>query len=84
MKAKEENRPAVGVLVRYAEGSPSVRQLLGASSLALQTGHQHVSRRKILAQAFQPRALAGYVEAMNINPRVSQVQAVRDSASRDL
>jgi retinoid hydroxylase len=44
---------------------PSVRQLLGASSLALQTGHQHVSRRKILAQAFQPRALAGYVEAMN-------------------
>jgi cytochrome P450 len=44
---------------------PSVKQLLGASSLALQTGPQHVSRRKILAQAFQPRALAGYVEAMN-------------------
>jgi retinoid hydroxylase len=44
---------------------PSVKQLLGASSLALQTGHQHVSRRKILAQAFQPRALSGYVEAMN-------------------
>jgi retinoid hydroxylase len=43
----------------------SVKQLLGASSLSLQTGHLHVSRRKILAQAFQPRSLSGYVEAMN-------------------
>lgn len=43
----------------------SVKQLLGASSLALQIGHQHISRRKILAQAFQPRALSGYVDAMN-------------------
>ncbi|MBE9033072.1 cytochrome P450 [filamentous cyanobacterium LEGE 11480] len=45
---------------------PSVEQLLGPLSLALQSGHTHVSRRKILAQAFQPRALAGYVEAMNV------------------
>jgi retinoid hydroxylase len=43
---------------------PSVKQLLGPLSLALQSGAVHVSRRKILAQAFQPRALAGYVEAM--------------------
>jgi retinoid hydroxylase len=44
----------------------SVKKLLGASSLSLQTGHQHVSRRKILAQAFQPRALSSYAEAMNV------------------
>jgi retinoid hydroxylase len=43
---------------------PSVKQLLGPLSLALQTGGMHTSRRKILAQAFQPRALAGYVAAM--------------------
>lgn len=42
----------------------SVEKLLGPLSLALQTGHTHVSRRKLLAQAFQPRALASYVEAM--------------------
>jgi retinoid hydroxylase len=44
---------------------PSVRQLLGPLSLSLQMGPQHASRRKILAQAFQPRALSGYLEAMN-------------------
>jgi cytochrome P450 len=44
---------------------PSVKQLLGPLSLALQTGPQHMNRRKILAQAFQPRALSGYVDAMN-------------------
>ena len=43
---------------------PSVKALLGDLSLALQTGHVHTSRRKLLAQAFQPRALSGYVEAM--------------------
>jgi retinoid hydroxylase len=43
----------------------SLRKLLGASSLSLQTGQQHISRRKILAQAFQPRALPSYIEAMN-------------------
>jgi retinoid hydroxylase len=44
----------------------SVKKLLGPSSLSLQTGHQHISRRKILAQAFQPRALSSYTEAMNV------------------
>jgi retinoid hydroxylase len=43
---------------------PSVKVLLGDLSLALQTGHVHTSRRKLLAQAFQPRALSGYVTAM--------------------
>jgi retinoid hydroxylase len=43
---------------------PSVKALLGNLSLALQTGHEHISRRKLLAQAFQPRSLAGYVDAM--------------------
>jgi retinoid hydroxylase len=43
---------------------PSVKALLGQLSLALQAGHEHISRRKLLAQAFQPRVLSGYVEAM--------------------
>lgn len=42
----------------------SVKALLGPLSLALQTGHVHVQRRKLLVQAFQPRALAGYIPAM--------------------
>jgi retinoid hydroxylase len=42
----------------------SVKALLGQLSLSLQTGHEHISRRKLLAQAFQPRVLSGYVEAM--------------------
>jgi retinoid hydroxylase len=45
---------------------PSLKKLLGSLSLPLQTGHQHISRRKILAQAFQPRALSSYTEAMNV------------------
>jgi retinoid hydroxylase len=44
----------------------SLKKLLGASSLSMQTGHQHSSRRKILAQAFQPRALSSYSDAMNV------------------
>jgi retinoid hydroxylase len=44
----------------------SVRKLLGESSLSMQTGDQHASRRKILAQAFQPRALPAYAKAMNV------------------
>ena len=42
----------------------SVKALLGPLSLALQTGHMHVQRRKLLVQAFQPRALEGYLPAM--------------------
>ena len=40
---------------------PSTKALLGSLSLALQTGGDHQSRRKLLAQAFMPRALSGYV-----------------------
>ncbi len=39
---------------------PSTQALLGSMSLAMQTGHTHISRRKLMAQAFQPRALASY------------------------
>lgn len=40
---------------------PSVKALLGPLSLALQQGHVHIKRRKLLVQAFQPRALASYI-----------------------
>ncbi|XQQ06378.1 MAG: cytochrome P450 [Leptolyngbya sp. IPPAS B-1204] len=43
---------------------PSTKALLGDLSLALQTGDIHQNRRKLLAQAFMPRALAGYVETI--------------------
>ncbi|BAY24957.1 cytochrome P450 [Calothrix sp. NIES-2100] len=42
----------------------STRTLLGPASLAVQTGGTHQKRRKLLSQAFQPRALAGYVGKM--------------------
>jgi cytochrome P450 len=48
---------------------PSTRTLLGPDALTIQTGDLHKSRRKILAQAFQPRALAGYVPTMEIMTR---------------
>lgn len=40
---------------------PSTRALLGPLSLALQSGREHASRRKLLAQAFSPRALSDYI-----------------------
>ncbi|MEC4983702.1 MAG: cytochrome P450 [Oscillatoria sp. PMC 1068.18] len=43
---------------------PSTQALLGSLSLALQHGNVHKNSRKILYQAFQPRALAGYVTTM--------------------
>lgn len=43
---------------------PSTKALLGPLSLSLQTGADHQNRRKLLYQAFQPRALAGYIDAM--------------------
>ncbi|MEG4011809.1 MULTISPECIES: cytochrome P450 [unclassified Microcoleus] len=43
---------------------PSTKALLGPLSLALQTGSEHQNRRKLLYQAFQPRALAGYIGGM--------------------
>ncbi|EDX86864.1 Cytochrome P450 superfamily [Synechococcus sp. PCC 7335] len=43
---------------------PSVKALLGPLSLALQTGSVHAGRRRLMAQAFQPRALEGYIDTM--------------------
>jgi cytochrome P450 len=43
---------------------PSMKALLGPLSLSLQTGADHQNRRKLLYQAFQPRALVGYIGAM--------------------
>lgn len=42
----------------------STKVLLGSTSLAVQTGGEHQQRRKLLSQAFQPRALAEYVSSM--------------------
>ncbi|EAW38299.1 cytochrome P450 [Lyngbya sp. PCC 8106] len=56
---------------KYFENSwpPSTTALLGPASLTIQTGDIHKSRRKLLAQAFQPRVLAGYVPTMEIMTR---------------
>ncbi|MEG4851529.1 cytochrome P450 [Microcoleus sp. B5-D4] len=43
---------------------PSTKALLGPLSLSLQTGANHLNRRKLLYQAFQPRALVGYIGGM--------------------
>jgi cytochrome P450 len=40
---------------------PSVKALLGPLSLALQQGGLHAQRRKLMVQAFQPRALESYI-----------------------
>jgi retinoid hydroxylase len=42
----------------------STKELLGAASLSIQKGGEHQKRRKLLSQAFQPRALTGYVGGM--------------------
>ena len=42
----------------------STRILLGDLSLAVRGGEFHTSRRKLLYQAFQPRALASYIPTM--------------------
>jgi cytochrome P450 len=42
----------------------STQALLGANSLSMQMGHTHSSRRKLMAQAFQPRTLASYTPAI--------------------
>lgn len=39
----------------------STRILLGSNSLSTNTGTFHTSRRKLMYQAFQPRALASYI-----------------------
>lgn len=40
---------------------PTARALFGSSALAVQTGAAHLSRRKLLYQAFVPRTLAEYI-----------------------
>jgi cytochrome P450 len=48
----------------------STKALLGSLALSVQTGADHQNRRKLLYQAFGPRALAGYIGAMeNITQR---------------
>lgn len=42
----------------------STRILLGSLSLSIQTGHEHLQRRKLLAKAFRPRALSSYIETI--------------------
>jgi retinoid hydroxylase len=42
----------------------STKELLGAASLSIQKGGEHLQRRKLLSQAFQPRALTSYVSGM--------------------
>jgi cytochrome P450 len=52
---------------------PSTQALLGKLSLALQTGTEHQNRRKLLAQAFMPRALSGYIPTVEaITQRYAQ------------
>jgi len=42
----------------------STRVLLGSASISVQKDKIHQKRRKLLSQAFQPRALAGYATTM--------------------
>ncbi|MGL6343427.1 MAG: cytochrome P450, partial [Waterburya sp.] len=42
----------------------STKVLLGQASLAVRNGSFHTSRRKLLYEAFQPRALASYIPTM--------------------
>ncbi|BAY61816.1 cytochrome P450 [Calothrix brevissima NIES-22] len=42
----------------------STRVLVAGNSLSGATGSKHLQGRKLLSQAFQPRALSGYVSAM--------------------
>ncbi|MDM9380099.1 cytochrome P450 [Chlorogloeopsis sp. ULAP01] len=42
----------------------STKTLLGTASLSVQKGTEHHNRRKLLSQAFQPRALASYASTM--------------------
>ncbi|MCT7974144.1 cytochrome P450 [Laspinema olomoucense] len=42
----------------------STRILLGPQSLAIQSGNEHTTRRRLMAQAFLPKAIAGYLPGM--------------------
>jgi cytochrome P450 len=48
-----------------AKGVPAhIKLLMGTGSVVMQMGDEHLRQRKLLSQAFQPRALAGYVSIM--------------------
>lgn len=48
-----------------ANGVPAhTKALMGTGSVVMQMGDEHLRQRKLLSQAFQPRALAGYVSTM--------------------
>ncbi len=66
MRGYEANRFILSSENQYFEISwpPSTKALLGPLSLVLQTGTIHQNRRKLLAQAFMPRALSGYIATM--------------------
>ncbi|WNZ46594.1 cytochrome P450 [Leptolyngbya boryana CZ1] len=61
---------------------PSVKTLLGSASVPVQQGSLHQQRRKLLVQAFQPRALASYIPTMtsitqNYLDRWAQKETIR-------
>jgi cytochrome P450 len=47
-----------------ASAPPHVKLLMGTGAIIMQSKDKHLQQRKLLAQAFQPRALAGYVDTM--------------------
>lgn len=70
MIGAEANRFLFGNENRYfsdgvsASAPPHVKLLMGTGAIVMQTGDKHLQQRKLLAQAFQPRSLAGYVDTM--------------------
>lgn len=66
VKDSEANQFVLGNENKYFRVSwpPSTEALLGRLSLALQGGSEHQNRRKLLAQAFMPRALSGYIDTI--------------------
>ena len=59
---------------------PSLKALLGYS-LSIQIGTMHQSRRKILAQAFMPRALSSYIDGLQ---QITEVYAKRWAEQKTL
>lgn len=82
IKGVEANRYVLAHDDQFAiSWPPSTKALLGKLSLALQTGDVHQNRRRLLAQAFMPRALSGYIMAMET---ITQQYLQRWTAQGDL
>lgn len=66
LKGAEANQFVITNEDRYFVSAwpKSTRILLGSLSLTIQTGHEHLQRRKLLAKAFRPRALSSYIETI--------------------